>query len=275
MDALLATGVAWWDALEMVAENDPVGGSVILTEVMRSNEIQDSRAIRELADMIAKRAPEAADMAIYGWLNGQRHKGWLALEWRDWLTRLPDGLIVSGGLTLANCRGLKALPNGLRVGEAIDISGCENLESIPADIAFHGSLHATGCKSLKSLPEGFQVEGSCSLIGCVGLERLPEGFRTGGYLNLSGCSGLTGLPEGLTVVGTSFSMTYCHGIRSLPKGLDIRGSLYIEHCDGWDGRVPDDAMIGRLISDAHPDPGVTLAEWRELHPDGERAGEAR
>jgi hypothetical protein len=76
------------------------------------------------------------------------------------------------------------------------------------------------------------------------------------------------LPDDLAVEG-DLTLDRC-ALETLPKGLFVRGYLALRGCAAWDGRIPADARIGqRVMTDADPD-GVSLAEWRALHPNGER-----
>jgi hypothetical protein len=94
------------------------------------------------------------------------------------LTRLPQGLKISGNLNLTDCTGLNRLSEELKVG---------------------GDLILRNCTGLIKLPEGLKVGGSLELASCTGLTELPEGLKVGGYLGLQGCTGLIKLPDELEV----------------------------------------------------------------------------
>lgn len=104
------------------------------------------------------------------------------------------------------------------------------------------------------------------------LTSLPAGFSVGngGLCDLRG-TGLKTLPEGFTVEG-SLWLNDSH-IETLPKGLRIgaKETLDLRRCAAWDGQIPDDAVMGFVITDEHigEGNGVTLDEWRRLYPNGE------
>jgi hypothetical protein len=101
--------------------------------------------------------------------------------------------------------------------------------------------------------EGLLAWGRNRRVDCLWLEgrpwvsALPEGLKLTGWLNLKRTP-----------------------IRSLPAGLAVADSLEMEGCDGWDGRIPADAVIGKLIHTDRQPQGLTLREWRQVYPDGER-----
>jgi hypothetical protein len=63
----------------------------------------------------------------------------------------------------------------------------------------------------------------------------------------------------------------CWSLRSLPKGLKVGQALDLRGALKWDGRIPDDAKASGMIrTPAHSNKEeVTLAQWRETHPEGE------
>jgi hypothetical protein len=57
----------------------------------------------------------------------------------------------------------------------------------------------------------------------------------------------------------------------LPEGLKVSGHLFMGGCACWDGNIPEGVVVdGCVFTDAHPDPGVRLQDWRRLHPHGEK-----
>jgi hypothetical protein len=81
------------------------------------------------------------------------------------------------------------------------------------------------------------------------------------------------LPDGL-VVDNVLDLKGCNGITSLAWGLVVGEWLNLPNCAAWDGKIPEDAIIGGdIVTNLHP-VGITLAEWRKLHPGGELDGHA-
>jgi hypothetical protein len=111
------------------------------------------------------------------------------------------------------------------------------------------------------------------------LRELPASFRfCPGTLILDGCSRLERLPDGLFVM-KSLSLERTDRLRTLPSGLRVAGDLYLSYgfdddgadC-GWDGLVPEDAVIdGQIVTPLHTGAGLGQHEWRKLHPNGERS----
>jgi hypothetical protein len=124
-----------------------------------------------------------------------------------------------------------------------------------------------GLRWFTSLPDGFKPADRLALNG-TGLEALPAGFVVPGYLDLED-SRLVALPEGLAI-GGYLSLTGTP-IVALPKGLRVEGMLILTGCPSWDGCVPACAHVKVCLrTDQHPK-GIALGNWRQLHPEGERA----
>ena len=123
--------------------------------------------------------------------------------------------------------------------------------SLPARLEVEGNLQFEGNRRIHALPEGLKVNGDLRLKGWAIVE-FGKGLRVTGHLVLD---------------GTPF--------RYLPDGLSVGGDLAMCHCPLWDGRIPQDVSVGRqLFTPAHLD-GITLDDWRDLHPTGEnQAGTA-
>lgn len=84
------------------------------------------------------------------------------------------------------------------------------------------------------------------------------------HLLLADSGSLQTLPEGL-MVGGNLDLASCKSLLALPSGLYVEDDLYLSGCCSWDGVIPEDAVVrGRVITEKHPHPGVTLAEWRKL-----------
>jgi hypothetical protein len=124
-------------------------------------------------DEIAKTDPGTADEWLQEALASGKMREWtkdgsigLHFKERAWITALPDGLEVDGGLFVRDCIGLKRLPDGLSV--SLD-------------------FHAKGCVALDRLPEGLTVGGWLGLVDCKSIVSLPERMTIGKSLNLEGC----------------------------------------------------------------------------------------
>jgi hypothetical protein len=79
---------------------------------------------------------------------------------------------------------------------------------------------------------------------------------------------LTTLPEGMTLA-RSLELGDLP-IGSLPNRLGVGADLRIKGCPNWDGRIPEGVRVdGKVVTPAHPEPGIPLTAWRALHPNGE------
>jgi hypothetical protein len=81
------------------------------------------------------------------------------------------------------------------------------------------------------------------------------------------------LLEGLAI-DESLVIAECPNFGSLPKVLRIRKDLELLGCEGWDGIIPEDAVIGGKITTEAQSEGVSLAEWRKTNPDESGGGHA-
>jgi hypothetical protein len=155
------------------------------------------------------------------------------------------GRTVAGGLILDGCGWLKSLPSGLAVGGDLGLRGTR-LTALPRDLRVGGYLDLAG-SAIVGFPDGFLLPRDCFCLGTP-LTGVPEGFRVGGTLDLQ-----------------DTCMT------ALPAGLWVGGTLWLNDCLLWDGRIPEDAHVGvRVGTDLHPG-GIPLADWRAIHPSGERS----
>jgi hypothetical protein len=235
--ALMATGLTRWQALVESFRGGLVPASLRgVPEGLLCDEPDTALMARFIRQRLAEK-PSAAMAFLKDCCGDRVVRGPLDLSDCPRLTALPEGLTIDGELVLTGCRNLSGLPEGLRAT----------------------AIHLQDCVKLKSIPEGLAMVGhespfleTLNLSRCEGLERLPDGVRVRGTLWLDGCTSL----------------------KALPKGLNV-GTLYIRSCPAWDGRIPDDAAIRHgLVTASPPDPdawpGISLPEWRKLHPDGIR-----
>jgi hypothetical protein len=162
-----------------------------------------------------------------------------------WLGRAEEG--QASAQDVAGRTWLMRFPGNLRVAGSLRLAQCSNLRSLGAGLRVGGGLDVSRCANLEALPDGLEVDLGLIAPGCLGLRTLPEGLSLRGDLDLSG-SGLERLPERLAVLGV----------------------VNLRDCLAWDGRIPQGVLAhGRIRTPVH-NRWLPLAEWRELHPDGER-----
>jgi hypothetical protein len=112
---------------------------------------------------------------------------------------------------------------------------------------FGGSLLLRTAGKRPALPDGLVVPANMDIYHHPAKLALPARLRVGGKLTFDECKGPLTLPMGLEV-----------------------GDLQILRCPKWDGRIPADTRVaGSVITERHPYPGLSLAAWREAHPDRE------
>jgi hypothetical protein len=249
---LLATGATKAEAVGMLAA--ALGTAWVQPWYQRRvRTFTSPEGVLEHLGQIAKAAPATANAWFGAWLLERNpYDDILNVSGLRWLTSLPDGLVVQGAFRAGNT-GLQELPSGLKVGYALTLWDTP-LRTVPADLVAK-SLNLSG-SDIETLPRGLAFEESLNLERTVHIQTLPEGLTIGTHLELQG-SRIERLPQGL-VVGSL---------------LDLRG------CHHWDGQIPLDAQIGSLRTDRHPNArepgtcvGITLEEWRMLHPQGEKEG---
>jgi hypothetical protein len=212
---------------------------------------------------LAKEDPGVANTALNAYLQGRVVREGLNLSNRKWVTALPEGLVVKVALYLMDT-GVAALPTSLQVDGELRLTGSP-VQNLPEGLMLGGALDLEGTL-VTSLPDGLKVPGWFNLRGCR-IAKLPENLVAGGSVWAEGTP-LTVLPKGLYVPGT----LSLEGSRlvALPEGLRVWTDLNVLGCDGWDGRIPEDAQVGHQVrTDRHPE-GLPLEEWRERHPRGER-----
>jgi hypothetical protein len=217
----------------------------------RLRPIKNLEALVGHLNQVALGSPELANAWLNAWLADRSPYGTnLTLPGESWLTTLPDGFTVDGALS-ANGSGIRELPRGLSVDAQLYL--CHTpLTTVPADLDV-GGLVLEGAR-IASLPPNLKIRGSLGLVRTP-IRELPAGLQVAHNLELT---------DSL--------------IERLGPGLRVAGSLDLRGCRYWNGQVPHDAEIGSLHTEQHPplrgytfNPGIPMAEWRALHPHGERA----
>jgi hypothetical protein len=264
LEACLASGAELGESLTLAAS--ALGREGLLTSLVRALEDLapggSAMYAVDLLKIIAAKDPELARMGLHAWGRDRLFHGYLFLDDNAWITSLPEGMRVEKTLKLQET-GLKALPARLRVGEHLELRDVE-LATIPEDLWVEGDLYLPGAK-IGRMPLGPHVGGSLSLNGAT-IGSLADGFCVERDLTLSGARVAT-LPAGLTVKG-ELNLERA-SVTTLPCGLSVGQDLRVAW-SAWDGRIPDDAQVGRfLYTNRHFDRGITLADWRRLYPYGE------
>jgi hypothetical protein len=164
-------------------------------------------------------------------------------------------------------RGFAAWGQGRRVDGNLNLMGRSWVASLPDGLMVGGDLILDPRLKVPRLPDQLEVMGSLWL-GDTDVNRLPEGLRVGLGLNLVNTQ-IASLPDGLEV--GHYLCLWNTFIQTLPSGLRVGDDLILLECPRWDGRIPSDAKVaGLVLTDQHLE-GVSLKEWRRLHPLGERA----
>lgn len=93
---------------------------------------------------------------------------------------------------------------------------------------------------------------------------LPKGLNIPGDLNLEAAAMGDGfrLPEGLVVLGWL-------EWRPVGSHWDVDTKRWKTYNHGWDGKIPEDAVIMGIIWTEVEQVGRRLDEWHMRHPDGE------
>jgi hypothetical protein len=240
--ALRATGATQWEALALAAQ--ALGEAALRPRWEAwATRVNRPDTFLKAMDEVAKVAPGLAQAWLYAWLGGRTIEGDLDLGNRSWVSALPAGLTVRGGLRLDGAT-VSVLPAALTVGDWF------NAEGLP----------------LTALPEDLRV-GSHLALAKTKIEVLPDRLRFLRGLDLEGAP-ITALPDGLTL---ELYLNLCNTpIVALPKGLRVGSILDLRACTRWDGQIEPDTQVDQFVfTDAHSH-GVPLAEWRERHPRGER-----
>jgi hypothetical protein len=205
--------------------------------------------------------PTGANAALQAFLDGNPGLWDLDLFGLSWVRSLPDGLSVGGDLYLSGTQ-VRQLPQRLTVGGDLQL-GDAPLSALPDDLQVGGNLDADG-SGLVSLPAGALL-GQDVFLRRTAPILLPQGWRVNSNLRLE-FSATTILPDRLAVQG--YLDLRNTPIRTLPPGLEA-GFLDLRVCRAWDGRIPPDAKVAHVYTDACTEGHLTLDAWRQRHPDGE------
>jgi hypothetical protein len=300
LNALLATGMPWGQALPQIAEVHGAEAAVPMLTAALEGLAGD--AVVDILDVMAAGNPRLAQLGLLAWGCNRRVQGHLGLTERAWVTALPENLTVEGSLFLSKSP-IRALPEDLTVGGGLSLAYAA-IASLPASLKVGGKLSLMR-SAIQTLPDNLSVGGDLDLSES-GIQTLPAGLKVKGCLWVDGTA-LTALPDDLQVQG---DVDLCHSrIRSLPNGLRIGGGLTVIHgelenlppnfrvggslelgdlpiwvlpeglwvgdnlrvlaCPQWDGRIPASAYVcGKIRVDAtersHPE-GMDLNEWRRRH----------
>jgi hypothetical protein len=119
--ALLASGVPLGEALGQLAQG--CGCERAHLPILAALEWAEPRVVVEILDGVALLESELARTCLRAWGHGRQVKGDLDFSAKGWITELPVGLTVVGGLNLAGSE-VVALPLGLVVGGDLDLRGC-------------------------------------------------------------------------------------------------------------------------------------------------------
>jgi hypothetical protein len=246
---LRATGAGLPEALALVAQahGEEVAMGLVLAICHRPRGTwRTLGSILRLLKEVAQETEVLAQMCLEAWLErlGLRVDEELNLKGHAWVTALPAGLTVGGGLYLQGTR-IAALPGNLCVVGALDAKDCL-LTALPDDLLVGGDLRLGGTR-IGDIQALRVVNGDLSL-SLTPVETLPDGLRVLGRLDLEGSR-----------------------IRNLPPGLWVGNHLWLRECQGWDGVIPADAAVGgTLCTDACPTfDGIALDAWRRRFPAGE------
>jgi predicted outer membrane lipoprotein len=279
-DAFLATGAAFGEALAMVVLAHGAQAAFPLLADWIPGE--DLASAFETLDALAVTHPDLAQRGFDAWGHNRFVGGDFVLMGRAWITAIPEGLRVGGGLNLRET-GLLALPEGFRVGGHLELDQTP-LTALPKGLVVGGTLTARYVP-LTELPPDLRVGGSLNLIGarvatyppglavgkriylCYGrIASLPDGLRVEEDLDLED-NPIRTLPVDLHVGGDLLLNRTAVGV--LPSGLVVGGDLVLRDCPDWDGRIPKGTRIGGVIRSDRCQDGMGLKTFRRLFPQGE------
>jgi len=144
----------------------------------------------------------------------------LDLSDSEYLSQLPEGLVVMGILSVDGCKNLKSLPAGLVVFSVLRAFD-SGIESLPPDLKVGGGIDLSDTP-LREWPNSLKKTRGWVNLNRSKIERLPENFYVGNSLSL---------------VKTP--------IKSLPNGLYVKSELDLQGTKIT--HVPDDLVANILI----------------------------
>jgi hypothetical protein len=299
LQTLMATGLPRWDAMVALVAAGVAPGEFPELRGAPSDLLREGVAmgvVQAAIEGVAVKDPELANDLMNAYLAGRAVDGNLEFAEADWITWLPEGLVVRGDLSLSessiqrlpeglvvegNCylqrTFMTTLPRGLTIGGDLDLEGADvedlppdlkvggkldltatQVEEVPATVVVGGSLLA-GETRLGGLPGRLRIHGDLDLRGTAICE-LAAGTEVDGDLRLTGTR-VCALPDGLRV-GEDLSLSGSQLVR-LPAALVVGKDLWLHVLPTWDGRLPEDLQVGGLVrNEAFPE-GLTLAALRE------------
>jgi hypothetical protein len=199
--ALEATGASHWEALGLLALQDPGVAWPLITQTLDG--VRHQTQAVAACDALAEGDPGVANRAFSAWLNGRTLVGDLWLLDKPWLTALTGQVRVGGHCCLVRCSNLIHLPEGLEA-RCLSLEGCVGLEMLPDQLTVREVLDLDGCANLTRLPEGLTVV-QLSANRCGGLVALPKGLVVRDRINLRGCGAWDGRIPADTVFSRIFT----------------------------------------------------------------------
>ncbi len=157
-------------------------------------EIDGVQAIRSHTEGILAPAKEAEKrgISLQQWQDllhmakaNTQHSGWIDSQFDFDKT---GRIIAKSSLYLRNCIKLNRLPEKLIVNGGLDLAGCTHLMSLPMGLEIGTYLILDSCVELRELPANLYVPQFLSIELCLGLTGLPNGLEVGGDIYLSDLS---------------------------------------------------------------------------------------
>lgn len=169
----------------------------------------------------------------------------------DKIDRMPDGVVLSQGITLTEIERLpenlkvdgvleivdndliRSLPNGLKVFDTLEINNCKNLENLPKDLSVD-ELRIYSCPKITEIHESrlnLMINSGLFVDSCRNLVTIKtdRALCLWGVLYVRLCSSLKELPI-IDDDTCNFTVISCGNLEELPKFLDVK-SIRIELCD--------------------------------------------
>ena len=216
LGAFLATGMAPWDAMiTLLDAGIPKRDLATLQDVPEvilrpySDPMEALTAFKSRADS----DPEGANAALNAYLAGRTLDGDLLLYYQPWITSLPEGMVLRGGLDLSEAC-IEHLPRDLRVGGTLDLQSSA-IEDLPEGLWVGGQLNLWETP-IGELPLNLRVEGTIDLEASD-IRSLSAGLWVGEDLCLPRCHSWDGqIPADAHVGGKVQTDTH-------PTGISLKG----------------------------------------------------